>query len=147
MGTDSRSPEPKPAVFRTGFGLPLCLFMFAYALNFINATLLQSDLLFVLCAAMFMITVYFMLSTKYRVQDGVLDVRMGPFSRRIDLESISAVFLKGKTFRGRLYGLGTHLVGIDYRSGSVTITPRDIDGFLAAIGARRAESGDVATIG
>ena len=56
---------------------------------------------------MLMIIVYLMLSTKYRVQGGVLDVRMGPFNRRIDLESISAIYLKGKTFRGRLYGLGT----------------------------------------
>ena len=147
MGADSRSANAKPAVFRTGFGLPLCLIMFALALNFINATLLQSVLLFLLCAAMLMITVYFMLSTKYRVQDGVLDVRMGPFSRRIDLELISAVFLKGKTFRGRLYGLGTYLVGIDYEGGSVSITPRDVDGLLAAIGARRTVSGDVAVIG
>lgn len=134
-----------PAVFRTGFGFPLYLIVPVSVLNLINGTLLQSVLLQVTSAAMLMIIVYLMLSTKYRVQDGVLDVRMGPFSRCIELESISAIFLKGNTFRGRLYGLGWDPVGIDYKGGSVSITPKDVDGFLAALGVRRTQSGDVET--
>lgn len=144
MGNDVQSASPKPAVFRTGFGLPLYLVGSTFVLTFINGTLLQqSVLLQVPSAAMLMIMVYFMLSTKYRVQGGVLDVRMGPFNRRIDLESISTIFLKGKTFRGRLYGLGTQLVGVDYEGGSVSITPKDVDGFLATIGFCRIGSEDV----
>ena len=34
-------------------------------------------------------------------------------------------------------------MGIDYKGGFVSITPKDVDGFLAAIGARRTESGEV----
>lgn len=144
MGNDVRSASPKPAVFRTAFGLPLYLVGSTFVLVFINGTLFQqSVLLQVPAAAMLMIMVYFMLSTKYRVQGGVLDVRMGPFRRCIDLESISVIFLKGRTFRGRLYGLGTQLVGIDYEGGSVSITPKDVDGFLAAIGVRLTQSGEV----
>ena len=144
MGNDAQSASPKPAVFRTAFGLPLYLVGSTFVLTFINGTLLQqSVLLQVPSAAMLMIMVYFMLRTKYRVQGGVLDVGMGPFNRRIDIESISAIFLKGNTFRGRLYGLGTQLVGVDYAGGSVSITPKDVDGFLAAIGARRTECGGV----
>lgn len=147
MGNDAQSASPKPAVFRTAFGLPLYLVGSAFVLTFINGTLngtlLQSVLLQVPSAAMLMIMVYFMLSTRYRVQGGVLDVRMGPFNRRIDIESISTIYLKGETFRGRLYGLGTDLVGIDYEGGSVSITPKDVDGFLATIGFCRTESEDV----
>lgn len=132
-----------PAVFRTAFGFPVYVAGSAVVLCFINATLAQSVLLQVSSAAMLMIMVYFMLSTKYRVQGGVLDVRMGPFNRRIDLESISTTFLTGKAFRGRVYGLGWDPVRIDYEGGFVSITPKDVDGFLAAIGARRTQSGDV----
>ena len=154
MEKEGHSAGSPGAVFRTGFGLPLYAFVILLILNFINLFVLQLHgtssalvALQLLWVLMLIVMVYVMLSTDYRVKDGVLQVRMGPFSRRIDLESISSIFLEGRTFRGRLYGLGTHLVGIDYRGGSVSITPKDIDGFLAAIGARRTESGDVATIG
>ena len=152
MGKERHSADSPTAVFRTGFGLPMWLILSTFCLSYFNFAVLHGlggvPVVFqVLAAAMAVLVFYLMLSTKYRVQNGVLEVRMGPFSRRIDIESISSVFLKGKTFRGRLYGLGTHLVGIDYEGGSVSITPKDIDGFLAAVGARRTESGDVARIG
>ena len=122
--------------------MPLYLIVSAFVLNLISSILLQFIHLQVLSAAMLMFIVYLMLTTKYRVLDSVLDVRMGPFNRRIELKSISAVFLKNNPWRGRLYGLGSDLVGIDHEGGSVRITPKDVDGFLAAIGARRTESGD-----
>lgn len=143
MEKEVHSGGSHPEVFRTGFGLPLYLSVPPFVLGVINGILLQSVLFQVTSAAMLMILVYFMLSTKYRVQDGVLDVRMGPFSRCIDLESISAIFLNGKAFGSRCYGLDTDLVGIDYEGGSVSITPKDVDGFLAAIGVRLTQSGDV----
>lgn len=143
MEKEGHSGGSHPEVFRTGFGLPLYLSGTAFVLTLINGTLLQSALLQVTSAAMLMILVYFMQSTKYRVQDGVLGVRMGPFSRCIELKSISAIFLSGRAFRGRFYGLGSDPVGLDYEGGSVSITPKDVDGFLAAIGFCRTESGDV----
>ena len=151
MGAESRSARPKPVVFRTGFGVPVYAVVAVLLLNLVTSNLLFAAVpvsvpILVASAVILFLMVYLMLSTNYRVRDGVLDVRMGPLGRRIDLESISVVFLRDKDFRGRLYGLGTHLVGIDYEGGSVTITPKDIDGFLAAIGARRTESGDVQAI-
>ena len=152
MGRKGHIPGSQSTVFRTGYGLPVYGFVFVLLMNLFTSNLLDGAVpvsvpILVLSTVMLILLIYLMLSTNYRVRDGVLDVHMGPFSRRIDLESISVVFLRGRGFRGRLFGLGTHLVGIDYDGGSVTITPKDIDGFLAAIGARRTESGDVAAIG
>ena len=87
----------------------------------------------VLSAVMMVALVYLMLSTNYRVEDGVLHVRMGPFRRRVDIASIKSVTDYGRS-PGRVYGLGSHIVGIAYEGGSVDITPKDVDGFLAAIG-------------
>lgn len=96
-----------------------------------------------LFAAAVIIWVYVMLSTRYRVVDGVLHVHHGPFSRRIELDSILTISLGQKLRWARLYGLGSDRLGIDYEGGrAVNITPKDVDGFLAAIGARRTESGD-----
>ena len=65
-----------------------------------------------LFAAMVIIWVYVMLSTRYRIVDGVLHVHHGPFSRRIELESVSTISL-GQTLRwARLYGLGSDRLGI-----------------------------------
>lgn len=96
-----------------------------------------------LFAAGVIIWVYAMMSTRYRVVDGVLHVHHGPFHRRIELESISTISLGEKLRWARLYGLGSDRLGIDYEGGrAVNITPKDVDGFLAAIGACRTESGD-----
>ena len=139
MGKEGHSVGSQPAVFRTAFGFPLYLLAPVLLVNvFLAFTTLQgsgwvSILFQVLVAAMVASTAYLMLSTKYRVLDGVLHLRMGPINRRIAIESISAISDYGTT-RGRVYGLGTNIVGIVYEGGSVNVTPKDIDGFLAAIG-------------
>ncbi|MDE0226876.1 MAG: PH domain-containing protein [Gammaproteobacteria bacterium] len=94
-------------------------------------------------AATVVLMVYAMLSTKYRVVDGVLHLHQGPFRRSVDLESISRIRVGGPMFGAPLYGMGTRGLFIYYRLGVVGVTPKDVDGFLAAIGARRTESGDV----
>ena len=92
---------------------------------------------------------YLMLSTKYRVVDGVLHVHEGGLVRRIELESISRIRLKGTIFRGKPFGLGSRAVyiyyglGVRHRDRVARFAPKDVDGFLAAIGARRTGSGDV----
>ena len=124
----------QPAVFRTGFGFPLYLFSPLILICFYNSIWPQPAFLSqVLSAAGLVVLIYFMLSTNYRVQDGVLHVRMGPFRRRVDVASIRAVTDYGRS-TGRVYGLGTHIVGIVYEGGAVDITPKDVDGFMAAIG-------------
>ncbi len=139
MGKEGHSVGSQPAVFRTAFGFPLYLFVPLWLLYvFIAFATLQGSgwvtvLVQALSVAMVAFTVYLMFSTKYRVLDGVLHLRMGPINRRIAIESISAISDYGTT-RGRVYGLGTNIVGIVYEGGSVNVTPKDIDGFLAAIG-------------
>ena len=100
-----------------------------------------SVLLKVLVAAVVVCHSYAMLSTKYRVEDGILHVRMGPFKRSVAIDSITSITDHG-TPKGRLYGLGTDIIGITYEGGSVDITPKDVDGFMAAIGFRFAGSED-----
>ena len=159
MGNEAQSASPEPAVFRTVFGFQICVILLL-GCNFVVFTLGSGvsvvpylgvsvvGLGQASCAAAAIIIVYVMLSTKYQVVDGVLRVHYGPFSRRIELESVSRIRLKGRMFRGTLVGLGARGVFIYCNLGVsrvrvVRITPRDVDGFLAAIGARRTESGDV----
>ena len=78
-------------------------------------------------------TAYLVLSTKYRVEDGVLHVRMGPFKRSIAIDSITSVTDYGIA-PGRVYGLGSDIIGIAYEDSAIDITPKDAEGFLAAIG-------------
>ena len=91
-----------------------------------------SMLLLGLSVAWAAFTLYLMLSTKYRVRDGVLHVRMGPFNRRVNIESIKSIIQYGAGL-GRVYGLGSKIIGIIYDGGSVRVTPKDVSGFLAAI--------------
>ena len=87
----------------------------------------------VLAATASVLMAYFMLSTNYRVERGILHVRMGPFKRSIAIDSITSITGYGTT-RGRVYGLGSDIMGITYEDGAIDITPKDSDGFLAAIG-------------
>ena len=82
---------------------------------------------FVICLAVLMLT------TGYRVVEGVLHLRMGPFSRRIPLDSVRSASEYGVK-RGRTYGLGTDLLAIEYDGGSVCVTPKDMDGFAETLG-------------
>lgn len=155
MGTGTQSTSPEPVVFRTAIGAGTVMTLATFCLSFLTFTLVYrlggSVALQIVCivgqvlsAGAVIVYVYLMLSTNYRLAKGVLYLRKGTFSRRIDLESISAIFLKHDLpTRGRVYGFGSEFVGIDYKGGSVSITPKDVDGFLAAIGACRTESGEV----
>lgn len=145
MGTEAQHASPEPAVFRTTFGIPMllmtlpvvCLNLFIPPLDGVSFAILA------LSAATVVVMVYAMLSTKYRVVDGVLHLHQGPFRRSVDLESISRIRVGSSMFGAPLYGMGTRGLFIYYRLGVVGVTPKDVDGFLASIGARRTESGDV----
>ena len=158
MAIEAEGASPEPAVFRTVFGFQICVVLLL-AMNFVAFTL-QPEVIVVpylgvsvaglgqaTCVVVAIVIVYVMLSTKYWVVDGLLHVHYGLFSRRIELESISRIRLKGTMFRGTLVGLGERGVFIYCNLGVsrvrvVRVTPKDVDGFLAAIGARRTESGD-----
>ena len=152
MGTEAQDASPEPSVFRTTFVFPILTTLPIVCLNLFIATQPPLDgvsfAILALSAATVVLIVYSMLSTKYRVLDGVLHLHQGPFRRSVDLKSISRIRVGGTLFRGTLYGLGTRGVLIYYRLGVyrdrvVGVTPKDVDGFLAAIGARRTESGEV----
>ena len=156
MGIEAQSASPEPAVFRPWLGFRVCLLLAATCLSFVLFTLLPLHagvwvVLWALVALMAIVIaygMYVMLSTKYRIVDGVLHVHEGGLSRRIELDTISLVRLKGAMFRGRLCGLGTgvyihYKIGVRHRDRRLFVTPRDVDAFLAAIGARRNGPGDV----
>ena len=162
MGVEAQSVSPEPAVFRTAFGSSIYQILL-FCFGFIALTLVPSDVqesvpyvgaffggLGQAClAAAAILTVYTMLSTKYRVVDGVLHLHQGPFNRCIDLEAISRISLKSAMLSGtKGYGMGTRRVHIYYRLGvyrdrAVWVTPKDVDCFLAAIGARRTAAVDI----
>lgn len=145
MGVEAQSASPEPAVFRTSIGW---LFALPWALFFLNLLIVAqfatggvSVALPWLFAAGVIIIAYLMRSTKYWVEDGILHVRTGPFKRSVAIDSITSITDHG-TPKGRLYGLGRDIIGITYDGGSVDITPKDADGFMAAIGFRFAGSED-----
>lgn len=76
--------------------------------------------------------VWALLDTGYRVGRDALHLRMGPLRKRIALDSITGVRTEGP-FRGQHYGLGSVLIQIDHDGGSVAVSPRQPDAFLAAI--------------
>ena len=69
---------------------------------------------------------------RYVIEDGVLDVRMGPFRRRIRLSDITGV-RRGPCRRARTFGLGSDFVGIQHGERAVNVSPRDVDGFVEAL--------------
>ncbi len=156
MGTEIQDANLAPAVYRTTCVPPIFAILF-FAGCFAVLTLTSPPPvagvsivgLGQACSAVGVaFIIYMMLSVKYRVADGVLQVHGGPSSRRIELASISRIRLKGPKSPYALDLLGTRGVCIHYRLGvyrdrKVWVTPKDVDGFLAAIGARRTESGDV----
>ena len=77
--------------------------------------------------------VWTLLDTGYRVGGNVLHLRMGPLRKRIALNSITGVRTEGPV-RGQHFGLGSVLIQIDHDGGSVAVSPREPDTFLAAIG-------------
>ena len=82
--------------------------------------------------------VWTLLDTGYRVGRDALHLRMGPLRKRIALDSITGVRTEGP-MRGQHFGLGSVLIQIDHDGGSVAVSPREPDAFLAAIGHGHAE--------
>ncbi|MCY3813384.1 MAG: PH domain-containing protein [Gammaproteobacteria bacterium] len=76
--------------------------------------------------------VWTLLDTGYLIGRDVLDLRMGPLRKRIPLDSITGVRTEGP-IRGQHFGLGSALIQIDHSGGSVAVSPRKPDAFLAAI--------------
>ena len=152
MGIEAQGASPEATVFRTAFGFPSVLIYALLCLNPFLITQFSTGAVFIasawLCAAGVIFSVYVMLSTKYRVVDGVLHMHQAWSSRIVDLESILRIQLKGATFRDPTIGLGSRRITICYKLDGhkdckVCVTPKDVDGFLEAIGARRTGSGDV----
>ena len=138
MANEAHRTSPQPAVFRTAFGLylffPACCLSFLALLAFLGVgPVWLSTLSKVFVAAMVPVVACFMLSTKYRVEDGALHVRMGPFKRSIAIGSITSI-TDPAIAPGRIYGLGSDIMGISYEGGEIDITPKDAEGFRAAIG-------------
>lgn len=151
MGIEGQGASLEPAVFRTAIGWPTVLVYALLCLNPFLVTQFSTGAAFIasawLCAAAVIFVVYVMLSTKYRVVDCVLHMHQAWSSRIVDVESISRMSLKGATFRDPAIGLGTRGITIYYKLGGhkdckVCVTPKDVDGFMAAIDFRFAGSGD-----
>lgn len=141
-------PSSQPAVFRTAFGFPVCINWALALLQLVLAALHArgSDWQFAalfgaLGVLMAMGLVAFMLTTKYRVLDAVLHLRMGFWSRRIPVDTIKSLSEYGIK-KGRLYGLGSDLVAVECQGRPVAITPKDLDGLVGALGVPLTRLGD-----
>lgn len=73
-----------------------------------------------------------LLGTRYVIEEGVLDVRVGPIHKRIPLRDITAVH-RHRMRNGPTYGLGSEFIGIEYRERAVNVSPKDVDGFIEAV--------------
>lgn len=139
--------SPKSAVFRTAFGFPLYMPWAITLMQFVLAALIgrghgwHGAALAGMGGLMATILVTFMLTTKYRVLDDVLHLRMGFWSRCIRIDAIKSLSEYGIK-RGRVYGLGTDIVSIECRGRAVGITPKDLDGFVEALGVPLTRLGD-----
>lgn len=75
---------------------------------------------------------WLLLGTRYVVEQGVLDVRIGPFHRRIRLSDVTGIH-RHRMRRGPMFGLGSDFIGIEYGKQAVNVSPKDADGFIEAI--------------
>ena len=142
MANEAHKASPQPAVFRTAFGFRL---FFPAAMLLLMASVVfpgslpgpdwVSTLAKVFVAASVVVILGLMLSTKYRVEDGALHVRMGPFKRSIAIDSITSAVIDYRIAPGWwVDGLGSDIMRISYEGGLIDITPKDAEGLLAAIG-------------
>lgn len=95
--------------------------------------------LIVLCTIATAAPLWPLLTTRYRMTDEVLDVRSGPFHRRISIRDIVDV----SRARGAWLSpaLSSDRVKIDYGAGrSVAISPENRAAFLRSLEARRQET-------
>lgn len=146
MGSEAASPNA-PTVFRTAFGYAWVTFAcfqtifvlaaFTWAAGFGWPSVLYQTLTVFLVV----LAVFLMLTTSYRVWDNVLELRSGPFRRRIPIALITSLSEYGVK-RGRIYGLGTDIVAVEYDGGTVGITPKDTTGLATALGVPLIRLGD-----
>ena len=73
-----------------------------------------------------------LLGTRYVIEQGVLDVRVGPIRKRVPLSDITAVH-RHRMSNGPLSGLGSDFIGIEYGERAINVTPKDVDGFIEAV--------------
>lgn len=76
--------------------------------------------------------VWLLLSTDYRVADGLLSIRCGPFKSAVPLDAIRSVHATRDSRSSP--ALSLERLEIRYDGGRVLISPEDRDGFLRAIG-------------
>lgn len=75
---------------------------------------------------------WILLATRYVIEQGVLDVRVGPIRKRIPLSDITAVH-RHRMSNGPTCGLGSDFIGIEYGERAVNVSPKDVDGFIKAV--------------
>ena len=81
-----------------------------------------------------------LLASRYVVEAGVLDARMGVRRRRIRLCDVTAVHRW--QLDGPVLGVGPYFIGIEYGNDrTINVSPKDVDGFMAAVraGMKRAD--------
>lgn len=76
--------------------------------------------------------VWLLLSTEYRVADGTLAIRCGPFNSAVPLDAIRSVHASRDSRSSPALSLDR--LEIRYDGGRVLVSPEDREGFLRAIG-------------
>lgn len=83
---------------------------------------------------------WILLETRYVVEQDVLDVRFGPFRRRIPLNEVTDIH-RHRMRNGPMFGLGSDFIDIEYGEQAVNVSPRDADGFIQAVRQRTERPG------
>ena len=138
--------SPSTTVFRTAFGYPLYIHALSVLAVGLSAFVVRepgwlATLVRLSAVAFPLIVALLMVSTRYQVLGGVLHLRMAFWRRRIPIETITSLSEYGIK-RGRVYGLGTDILAIEYEGGSVGVTPKDKEGFVEALGVPLSRLGD-----
>ena len=134
-------------VFRTAFGysvytaVALSVMQVLLAVFVVHEPGWQAVVFRIIAVVLPSITVLLMVTTNYRVIGGVLHLRMAFWRRRIPIETITSLSEYGIK-KGRVYGLGTDILAIEYEGGSVGVTPKDLEGFVEAVGVPLTRLGD-----
>lgn len=138
--------SPSTTVFRTAFGFPLYIHALSVLAVGLAAFVVREPgwvaVLARMSAVAFpLILILLMVTTRYRVLGGVLHLRMAFWCRRIPIETITSLSEHGIK-KGRVYGLGTDILAIEYDGGAVGVTPKDLEGFVEAVGVPVTRLGD-----
>ena len=121
--------------YRTAFGsfaVILGIGPAAIALTLPSAWLSGWWPMFGLGVALLCVFAWTLLGTRYVIEQGVLDVRVGPIQKRIPLSDITAVH-RHRMSSGPTCGLGSDFIGIEYGERAVNVSPKDVDGFIEAV--------------